>query len=638
MSLKLKIILLISAIFITYGLMGFAIQRHVILPSFAELERREAIDNTERIIEALDREVSLLIPSATDWGTWDDTYNYMMDRNEAYSVSNLNSTTLEGLKINFLGFYENDGRKVWGLAYDLESAESLELGDFSMNSLSANHPLLDSPGAENTVAGLYPTPQGAMLVVSRPILPSSTEAASRGRIVIGRLLNANALNRLSDQAKVKIHYRSSEPNQQTGLQPIIKTGYVAHSAIILSEMPATLIGSSTLYGLNNTAVLYLEMETPRTISAHGKRALNYAISYFISSGIIVLTLLLLLLRRTLFVPVARFIRHVTEIGAKGDLSARIAMKRKDEIGILADQFDRMIALLAETRQKLLDQSYHSGMAEIASGVLHNIGNAITPLGIKVSKIKHDLQQSPIAEIGIATGELANPSTAADRRADLAQFLQLASSELTAVNNRTAADLKAIQTQIEYINTILSDQRRFSRAEKVFEPLQIGQLVGEVVQLLPEELLRHITIIIEPDLTTAGCVRSVKVALQQVISNLLANAAESIQESGKNHDNGRIRVSVAQELHDSKPFMHLLFEDNGVGIAQENIAHLFEPRFSTKPRQSGMGLHWSANTVASLGGRLYAESAGPGLGASFHLLLPLEALPEQSTIHAQEIAA
>jgi C4-dicarboxylate-specific signal transduction histidine kinase len=163
-------------------------------------------------------------------------------------------------------------------------------------------------------------------------------------------------------------------------------------------------------------------------------------------------------------------------------------------------------------------------------------------------------------------------------------------------------------------------------------------VGEVVQLLPEELLRRITIVIEPDLTTAGCVRSVKVALQQVISNLLTNAAESIQESGKTHDNGRIRISAAQEVHDSKHFLHLLFEDNGVGISQEHFAHLFEPRFSTKPRQSGMGLHWSANTVASLGGRLYAESAGPGFGATFHLLLALDSLPEQSTIHAQEIAA
>ena len=118
----------------------------------------------------------------------------------------------------------------------------------------------------------------------------------------------------------------------------------------------------------------------------------------------------------------------------------------------------------------------------------------------------------------------------------------------------------------------------------------------------------------------------RVALQQVVANLLVNAAESIMESCT--EGGRLLVSARAELVDGVPMAHFCFADNGMGIREEDLKHVFERNFSTKKRNSGLGLHWSANTVSSLGGLLYAGNNENPRGACLHILLPQAVAQEQ----------
>ena len=144
-----------------------------------------------------------------------------------------------------------------------------------------------------------------------------------------------------------------------------------------------------------------------------------------------------------------------------------------------------------------------------------------------------------------------------------------------------------------------------------------------MRLLPEGLQKFVTLEVDPSLAQLGRVRAARVALQQVISNLLINAAESVRESGKKADTGRIRVRLRPGRRPARRVRSTsALRTTASGLRAENLARLFERGFSTKARGSGMGLHWSANTASALGGRLYAESAGLGRGACFHLLLPL----------------
>lgn len=126
--------------------------------------------------------------------------------------------------------------------------------------------------------------------------------------------------------------------------------------------------------------------------------------------------------------------------------------------------------------------------------------------------------------------------------------------------------------------------------------------------------------IAPSVTETGAVVGTRAALQQVATNLLVNAAESILST--NAGKGKVTVKATQEELQGQPATHLQIEDDSAGIQPENLERVFERGFSTKNRNdSGYGLHWSANTVKTLNGRITAQSEGVRREASLHVWSP-----------------
>ena len=620
MSLSNKVIALLLTIFGGYIVFSFALQQFVIYPRFVELEREEAAKNVDRTLQALQRELDLLLPSAADWGTWDDTYQFVQDANPAYVEANLNGAALEGLAVNALGIYDAHGRLVWGMAYDLEAETPMEMPRLLAPQLPRDHVLLSPMVAMGDLAGIVQGVHGPLLVVARPVLTSAAEGPPMGVVVMARLLDETAVARLAAQARVDVRI-SAPPEDGARLSAETAPGKIAHSAVALTETGAELVGETTVADLSGTPVLRLSVTTPKDITARGGEALRLANTALAIASGLVLLVLLFGMRRTLLDPISELTAQAVLVGSRQDLSIRLNTKRRDELGLLAREFDRMVERLAEARQQLIEQSYRSGVAEMASGVLHNIGNALTPLGVKIGNLKAALAEAPLEEVGLAAAELAEPGTDGERRVDVEHFMALAGQELSDLVRRTGRDLDGIQTHVDHIQQILADQHRFSRAERVIEPVALAPLVNQALTLLPDALVKGVRVELTAELHRVGAVSTSRVALQQVIGNLLINAAEAIAACGERATPGRIAVTADETLIEAQPMVHLRFSDNGIGIAAEDLARIFSRGFSTKSRGSGMGLHWSANTIQILGGRLFAESDGPGRGACLNLLLP-----------------
>jgi C4-dicarboxylate-specific signal transduction histidine kinase len=105
----------------------------------------------------------------------------------------------------------------------------------------------------------------------------------------------------------------------------------------------------------------------------------------------------------------------------------------------------------------------------------------------------------------------------------------------------------------------------------------------------------------------------------VLANVLINAAEA--RSGAGDRPVHVDLGASLEAPGGRPVVHLRVNDDGCGMTPETLARAFENGFTTKGASLGLGLHWCANAVHAMGGRMYAESPGPGQGTCIHLLLP-----------------
>lgn len=619
MSLQTKVGILILAVFLAYGALNYGVQRIFILPSFQVLERQEAQKNMDRVVQAIERETNHLSATASDWAFWDDTYQYIVDHNDGFREGNLNASALANLKVNLLYLFDTGQQRVWGMALDQQTREEIPLPELAGERLAADHPLLALPEPDSEVVGLLTTAQGPLLVAAKPILTSAQTGPARGSLVFGLFLDGAAI---AEQARVDLT-----------VLPIMGKPLPPEQAAVVGELGdkgESIIregdGVDQVYrvlpDLLGRPALLLRVDVPKAISAQGQSAIRYAQISLLVVGLLILTVLLIGLRTLVVKPVSRLTAHAVAVGEQGDLTARLSLARQDEIGVLAREFDRMVERLAEARKRLVDQSFQAGIAELASGVLHNIGNAITPLKVRVASVSTAFHQAPTADLQTVLTELAGGKAPPERRRDLEQFAALAGREVATTVDKGIEQLAGIERQVDHVHKILADQERFSRAARVVEALSVDALVRESAQLLDDGLRHALRLELDAGLVAAGAVMGSHAALQQILVNLLKNAAEAVQENTSSPDRGCIVVDATTELSGGQPVVHLRVMDNGIGIRPEDLPHIFERGFSTKSRtSSGLGLHWCAVTVNAMGGRLSAESSGIGQGTCVHLLLP-----------------
>jgi methyl-accepting chemotaxis protein len=182
----------------------------------------------------------------------------------------------------------------------------------------------------------------------------------------------------------------------------------------------------------------------------------YSLWYLVGAAITVLILVIILLNGQVLEPLARLTRHAVTVGAGGDLTARLGFTRSDELGRLAREFDRMVERVAESRRQLADQSFQAGFAELAKGIMHNLGNAMTPLGVRLSLLTGRLRAAPVAEVAAAAAELASEPPDAERCADLAQFVKVGCEQIEAAIHEARGDVAVLERQASIVDASFTE--------------------------------------------------------------------------------------------------------------------------------------------------------------------------------------
>jgi PAS domain S-box-containing protein len=358
MTLKSKIVLILLCVFMLYGVVNFVIQRFIIFPSFLSLEREEAIRNVKRSVEAIQGEIRHLDLLCQDWAVWDDTYEFIKSRSDKYIESNLVLTSFTGDRINTIYFVDTKGKIIWGENHDLKTGKNIHLPEFPEDSFPANHPLIsykseNKPLADIKVTGVYMTENGPMLISSRPILTSNIEGPVRGSLIFGRFHNDEIIKTLVDQTQVNFQIFPIMDGSLPEPVKDIPNRITDESRYLIDVSNHDYVDSyTTLPDIKGDAAFLIKSKTSRKISKQGYVAILYAMYSMLAAGTAVLIVMLLLLHFSVLSPITDFTNRIMSIGKTGDLPASVSIQRRDEIGILAIEFDRMLERLQKFRTEL----------------------------------------------------------------------------------------------------------------------------------------------------------------------------------------------------------------------------------------------------------------------------------------------
>jgi nitrogen fixation/metabolism regulation signal transduction histidine kinase len=260
----------------------------------------------------------------------------------------------------------------------------------------------------------------------------------------------------------------------------------------------------------------------------------------------------------------------------GKSNEKIEWTRKDEIGNLVEEYNRMIDELARSAEMLARSERESAWREMAKQVAHEIKNPLTPMKLSV------------------------------------QHLQKAWDEKAPDwEKRLAIFTRTIVEQIDSLSEIASEFSDFAKMPAAnIEKIELTGIIKSAAELYHHH--NNIQIVIT-HLDQEYYVLADKRQLLRVFNNLIQNAVQAI---GKK-DDGLIRIQLSME----NDVYVIGISDNGAGITDEQASKIFSPSFTTKSSGMGLGLAMVKSILTNIGGTVTFEST-PGEGATFSVKIPV----------------
>jgi signal transduction histidine kinase len=281
--------------------------------------------------------------------------------------------------------------------------------------------------------------------------------------------------------------------------------------------------------------------------------------------------------------------------------------------------------LAAAHRQLVEASRKAGMAEVASGVLHNIGNVLNSVNVSAGLIKQQLtnsRQNSIRKMGVMLRDHADDLAAFlsgdEKGRQIPEYLVKLGDHISSEQIAILKEIESLCKNVDHIKDIVAMQQGYAKFSGVIESVSVAELAEEALRLNATALARHdIEIIREfepvPNISTDRH----KVLL--ILVNLISNAKYACDDGP--HPTKRVTIRILKSEGET---IRVSVIDNGVGIVPENQTRIFSHGFTTRKAGHGFGLHSSALAAKELGGTLTSHSEGIGKGAAFTLEIPVQA--------------
>ncbi len=302
---------------------------------------------------------------------------------------------------------------------------------------------------------------------------------------------------------------------------------------------------------------------------------------------------------------------------------RLVDERTQALKEQVDAKERAHAELAEAQQSLIELSRLSGMAEVATGVLHNVGNVLNSVNVGATVISGKLRDARLDNLSAAanmlkehTDDLAGFVKEDPKGQRVLPYLVNLAQHLQNERAQTLEELDSLTGHIDHIKEIVATQQDYAKASSLAEIVSIPKVIEQALKMVETTLNRH-HVDVRLEMEDVPEVAMAKHKLIEILVNLIRNAKQAVIEH--NGPVREVRICVKSQPADR---IRIEVQDTGVGLSPENVTRIFAHGFTTKRDGHGFGLHAGALAARQMGGSLWAESRGVLLGATFILELPV----------------
>ncbi|CAM3840753.1 ATP-binding protein [Polaromonas hydrogenivorans] len=280
--------------------------------------------------------------------------------------------------------------------------------------------------------------------------------------------------------------------------------------------------------------------------------------------------------------------------------------------------------LQKSRAQLLTAARQAGMAEIATNVLHNVGNVLNSVNISAGLINTRLRNSKLKGLARAVslmdehaGDLGEFLTRDARGKLLPTYLRELAPALELEHQAMADELGVLGKSVDHIKEVIATQQSYAGAPRFMESVRLSDLVDDALRMNEGALTRHKVEVVK-ELAKLPALPLDRNRLLQILVNLIDNAKHAMHGAPGHKPCITLAAALANEH-----VLRITVADNGEGIVPDNLTRIFSHGFTTRKNGHGFGLHSCVLAAQEMGGSLTAHSGGPGQGATFTLELPID---------------
>lgn len=337
MSVRLKIISIIVLTLLVFGVTLYVVGSQILIRNYEEIEREGVIRNLDRVSDAVINVSNQLEVKISDWATWDDTYEFIKDKNKAYIKSNLTIVALENLEIQGMLFYDTKGKLVYSNFLDTDIISSKKVEEY----FEDHSDLVVHEGIDSSKSGMVSLEDENLVIASKPIVTSEGEGPVGGTIVFVKHFGKDEVKKLGDLTHVTVNllsYNLDNPFVEKAKENITKDS----NHFVLENSTKLINGYSIINDIDGSPILMIEVQMPRTIFLQGQETIFYFMLLAGLFGSFFGVFLILLIEKIIIQRLTFVGRQARAIGDARDFEKRIKVSGKDEIAILSKSINEML--------------------------------------------------------------------------------------------------------------------------------------------------------------------------------------------------------------------------------------------------------------------------------------------------------